>query len=331
MTAPVTVSIIIPVKPGGRVRALDGLRALDYPAEAWEVIVAEGRAPSRQRNIATEAAGGKIICFLDDDSLVRPDHLSRLVSHYTDPAVAAVGGPSLTPDTDSVLQHAFGMAFSSLVGGGGMRNRYRQTGGVRATGDRELILCNLSFRRDLLLRLGGFDERLYPNEENLLMERIIQDGRVLIHDPGLAIERSHRPTVRAFCRQLFSYGRGRGEQTVLSGVIKPVTVVPSLFLLYLLLLPLLQKPVYYLPLLCYLGMTVAVSAGAALRTGRLCSSALLPIMLTLFHCCYGAGMVSGLLSPRFRKRGIFTGDVVLKQVKEFGEPMRQGQGNHVEA
>jgi succinoglycan biosynthesis protein ExoA len=321
MTDTTKVSIIIPVKPGGRVCALAGVQALDYPADSVEVFVAEGKCPSRQRNMAATAASGEILCFLDDDSQVTPEFLQRMVRHYADPAVAAVGGPSLTPDTDSTLQHSFGMAFASVIGGGGMRNRYRLTGGVRATCDRELILCNLSFRREVFLGHGGFDERLYPNEENELMERVRRGGGLLIHDPGLAVNRSQRPTFNAFCRQLFSYGRGRGEQTVISGVIKPITFIPSLFVLYLLLLPLVQKPVYYLPLLCYLIVTISVSAGNAARTRRLRSAALLPVIFALFHICYGLGMVRGLIAPRFKKRGVTECEVAIRRVKEFGGRM----------
>ncbi len=323
MTDTAKVSIIIPVKPGGKVRALAGVRRLNYPMDSFEVFVAEGKCPSRQRNMAATAASGEILCFLDDDSQVSPEFLDRMVRHYADPAVAAVGGPSLTPETDTPLQQAFGMAFASVIGGGGMRNRYRLTGQARATCDRELILCNLSFRRDVFLRQGGFDERLYPNEENELMERLRRGGGLLIHDPGLAVERSQRPTLKAFCRQLFSYGRGRGEQTVITRAIKPITFIPSLFFLYLLLLPLAGKPVYYLPLLCYLIVTVAVSAGNAARTRRLRSAAMLPVVFALFHLCYGAGMVRGLVAPRFRKQGSMECQVTLRRVKEFGGKMME--------
>lgn len=312
------VSIIIPVKPGGRVRALDAIAALDYPARAFEVFVAEGKCPSRQRNQAASAAAGDILCFLDDDSLVPPDYLRRMTRHYADPAVAAAGGPSLTPDSDTPLQHAFGMALASAIGGGGMRNRYRQSGEARSTGDQELILCNLSFRRDIFLRYGGFDERLYPNEENELMERVRRGGGILIHDPALAITRSQRPTLKAFCRQLFSYGRGRGEQTVISGVVKPITFVPSLFLLYLLLIPLVQRPVYSLPLLCYLVIVGSVSVREAARSGRLRSASLLPVVFLLFHICYGMGMLRGLTAPRFKKQGSMEDAVTLRKIKEFG-------------
>jgi hypothetical protein len=151
------------------------------------------------------------------------------------------------------------------------------------------------------------------------MERIRRGGGLLIHDPELAINRSQRPTLKAFCRQLFSYGRGRGEQTVISGVVKPITFIPSLFLFYLFLLPLVQKPVYYLPLLCYLGITISVALANAARTGRLRSAALLPAVFALFHICYGLGMVRGLIAPRFRRQGSMECAVTLRRVKEFGE------------
>lgn len=323
MPDPAKVSIIIPVKPQGGVSALTGLRGVDYPSDALEIIVAEGCCPSRQRNMAAAAAAGDILYFLDDDSRVAPGFLPRAVGHYAEPNVAAVGGPSLTPDDDTSLQHAFGMAFASAIGGGGMRNRYRQTGSVRATSDQELILCNLSFRRDTFLGNGGFDERLYPNEENELMERIRRGRGLLIHDPELAIYRSQRPTLKAFCRQLYGYGRGRGEQTVISGAIKPLTFVPSLFLFYLLLLPLVQKPVYYLPLLCYLIMTGSVSILEAMRTRRLRSASLLPLVFSLMHVCYGFGMMRGLVLPRFRKGSRAVGDVTVTKVKEFDGPMHE--------
>src|ERR1039457_736 len=108
MSGPEKVSVIIPVKPGAEGRALSLRRDLDYPADSWEVIVAEGRCPSLQRNLASPSASENIIYFLDDDSQVGNGFLRRATACYADPDVAAVGGPSLTPDTDTTLQHSFG-------------------------------------------------------------------------------------------------------------------------------------------------------------------------------------------------------------------------------
>ncbi len=308
-------TIIIPVKPGGSVRALEGLRNLDYPKGRYEIIVAEGTRPSCQRNRAAEVATGEILYFLDDDSRVEPDLLHRAEAHYADSRVAAVGGPSLTPLTDTVMQQSFGAALASFIGGGGVRNRYRRSGWVRTTGDHELILCNLSFRRELFLSCGGLDERLYPNEENELMDRLRQEGRQLIHDPDLAIQRSQRSTYSSFIRQLFTYGRGRAEQTLISQRVSPMSLMPALFLLYLLLLPLLHKPVYTLPLLCYAVAVALTATWDAFQRRLPALLLLLPIMLPTLHLAYGAGLIWGIIRPRFRNNGNADPEVTLRRVK----------------
>ena len=324
MTQP-KVSIIIPVKPGGEVRALAGIARASYPRELFEVLVAYGCQPSLQRNLAAQQAQGEILFFLDDDSRVDPGFLQAAIRHYRDPKVAAVGGPSLTPSTDSALQRAIGVAFACAAGGGGVRNRYRKTGTARRSSDSELILCNLSFRREVFLSHCGLDARLYPNEENELMDRLLHEGFHLVHDPELAVYRSQRPSWGAYLRQMFGYGRGRGEQTVLSGKVKPVSLAPSLLLIYTLLLPFFGRGLFALPLACYL----ALVAGASLLgtvSGR--DPALAPRLLLVFpalHLCYGAGVIRGLLRPRYLGEARSAQGIEVRRVKAFGEPI----GNEV--
>ncbi len=312
------VSIIIPVKPGGAVRALDGLRKIDYPDEFFEVLVAEGTCPSRQRNLAAKEAQGALLYFLDDDSLVSPDFLTRVVCHYGNDQVAVAGGPSLTPEEDSTLRQAFGLALASPIGAGSVCNRYRRHGVCRETGDHELILCNLSFSSAVFTEAGGFDERLYPNEENELLVRLRRAGWKLIHDPGLAVYRSQRPTFSAFVRQLFGYGRGRAQQILLGGGSTIASFVPVIFLLYLLSLPFLQRPVYYLPLLCYLVMVLAEVIRAAVTSGKTVPACLLPLLFPVLHLSYGAGLLSGLAVYGAGKRARPVGSVTVKRIKPFG-------------
>ena len=318
------ISIIIPVKPGGEVKALEGLAGLDYPPDLVEIIVAEGSQPSVQRNRAALVAHGDILYFLDDDSITAPDFIIRTVSHYADSKVAAVGGPSLTPDTDSLLQRSIGIALASPLGGGSMRNRYRRSGSARSTGDRELILCNLSFRRILFLELGGLDERLYPNEENELMDRLRGRASVLIHDPDLAVYRSQRPTYRAFLRQFLNYGRGRAEQTMISRSFHPTVLLPALMVLYFLMMPFFTAPVYYLPLLCYGGMLAIAACHGALRAREW---KMLPLLMTIFptiHLAYGVGLWRGFLGWPFKKAKTVEPVVTLRWVKDFHQQGRKG-------
>lgn len=314
-----TFSIIIPVKPGGVVRALEGLRRVDYPDDSFEVLVAEGACPSRQRNMAAREARGAILYFLDDDSLVVPDFLWRTVSLYQNSSVAVVGGPSLTPDDDPPLRQAFGLALASPFGGGSVCNRYRRHGVRRETGDHELILCNLSISSAVFADAGGFDERLYPNEENELLVRLRRAGWKLIHDPELAVYRGQRTSIRAFVRQLFGYGRGRAQQILLGGGCGIATFVPVIFLLYLLSLSIIHHPVYYLPLLCYLVMGLVAAVHAVAAGGKTGPALRLPLLLPLLHLSYGAGLLYGLLVHGSRRRPRPCGAVSVKRVKAFDD------------
>jgi hypothetical protein len=314
-----TVSVIIPVKPGGYVRALEQLQQVKTPDDDLEVIVAEGCWPSRQRNLAAQRAGGEILYFLDDDTRVTPSHFIRAAGWFDDPTIAAAGGPSLTPDDDNPWQRAFGAALASPFGGGGVRNRYRRWGAPRATGDHELILCNLGFRRDVFLAAGGLDERLYPNEENELMDRLRSEGYRLLYDPELAVQRSQRPDMKAFIRQLFGYGRGRAEQTLIARSAGLVSLAPALFLLYLLSVPVVGNPVYSLPLLCYV---LLMSAGAVFGwacNGSLSHALRLLAVFPALHLSYGAGLLAGFIRPRFKMSRVVSPEVTVRVVKEMGK------------
>lgn len=328
MPTPLRFSIIIPVKPGGHVVALQALRALDYPLADYEVIIAEGTRPSVQRNLAVQAAQGDLLYFLDDDSLVAVASLKRIAGAMQDRDVAAIGGPSLTPASDTAFQRVIGYAVQSPLGSGGVRNRYRQTGSRRVTNDRELILCNLCFRRELFLAAGGLDERLYPNEENELLDRMRTAGQTLVHDPELAIYRSQRSSVWAFCRQMYGYGRGRGEQSRIARQWQLGPLLPSLFLCYIVTLLFFHAWWYLLPLIAYLvliGITAlqaSWSQSVAAIGPRLC------LIIPAIHLLYGVGILAGLLRPRFAAGVACQVPVAIRYAKEFGQPWGQGRGVH---
>ena len=313
-------SIIIPVKPGGDVAALPYLRDLDSPYP-FEVLVAEGCRPSRQRNAAVRESRGELLYFLDDDSLVFPASLNIFADAMVDPAVAVAGGPSLTPAGDSHLQQLFGSALASMFGAGAVRNRYRAVGALRETTDRELILCNLAMRRDVFLSLGGFDERLYPNEENELLDRVLASGLKLVHIPQMGVQRSQRKTLSQFVRQMFSYGRGRAEQSLISGSVSVVSFAPLVFFVYLVLLffvPL--NSLVLAPMIAYLVLDVIFSMSAVLASGSV-SRSLLLFLFPLIHLANGCGLLWGLASG---VRGISRGTpegVAVKRIKTFEQAL----------
>lgn len=283
----------------------------------YEVLVAEGNAPSRQRNCAAREAVCDVLYFLDDDSLISLENMVNCSARMSDPAVAVVGGPSLTPIDDSWLQQLFGSALASVFGSGAVHSRYHAHGEARVTSDKELILCNLAVRRSIFLDLGGFNERLYPNEENEFLERVVSAGYRSIHDPLMHVFRSQRRTLKAFIRQMFAYGRGRGEQTLITASCSFTSFIPLIFVVYLVLALIFIKYVLLIvPLVIYLSVCFVSSLLALFRTGRV-YTLLLMGLYPLMHIVNGLGLLWGLL--RGKPDSAPDGFIRIRKIKGLGE------------
>ena len=300
------VTVIVPTKPGqAEIPAVTAARAFDYPRERIEIIVARGKQPAVQRNVAVRAARGELIYFLDDDAIADPANLRRAVEHFRDDRVKMLGGPNLCPTTAPALEQIFAVVLASWLAFGPSRARYDRVGVLRPSGEKELILCNMMARRQAFLDAGGFNEALYPNEENALMDELQKRGAVLLYDPGFIAHRRPRATLKAFGKMLFTYGRGRAEQFRLQPTPgSALNFVPPLFCAYLAAAPLLSLvlgPVVFAPLALYLLAVLLQTLASMFRKGFLRSLLAAPL-LAVSHVFYGLGFWRGLFTPLKQSR-----------------------------
>jgi cellulose synthase/poly-beta-1,6-N-acetylglucosamine synthase-like glycosyltransferase len=297
------VTVLIAARPGQDViHAVPASRALDYPADKLQILVARGRQPSAQRNVGLKAAKGELIYFLDDDSVPGPENLQMVVPYFQRAEVKVVGGPSVCPREAPVLEKVFALVLGSWLAFGPSRARYIPVGEVRETSEKELILCNMVARREALLELGGFNEALYPNEENALMDELQKLGSKLIYDPRFAVARRPRSNLKSFARMLMTYGRGRAEQFRLHPTLgSALNFVPPLFLLYLVLAfaTLVGAPhlgrIILAPLELYGFAVLAQVVVLAVRSPVVQCAAAVP-MIVLTHVLYGLGFWRGLFT-----------------------------------
>lgn len=290
-----TVTVIIAARPDeSEVRAVAAARQLDYPSDHLEIILARGRQPSVQRNAAVRAARGELIYFLDDDSRPAPQNLRRAAEAFKSPEVKMLGGPNLCPPDAPALEQAFALTMGSWALGPSCA-RYRSVGRTRASSEKELILCNLLARRDAFLASGGFDESLYPNEENALMDELQKRGGKLVYDPELLVHRRPRATFAAFCKMLCNYGRGRAEQFRLHPTPRSaLNLVPPLFCLFLILLPFLPR--YFDWVLAAYGAVLFLMTLQVLPLKKWYWLPWIMSLIFVIHICYGWGFWRGCLT-----------------------------------
>jgi glycosyltransferase involved in cell wall biosynthesis len=236
-----TVAICTKDRPQNVARCLDSLLPLQQGDSNFEILVVDNAPSDGQteelvasrptvryvrepkpglnfaRNRALAAATGELLAFLDDDVVVDGGWLAGLQEAWAEnPDAGAFTGLVLPYELETEAQILFEL-------GGGFRRgfekiRYGQSlpgnplhpcgAGIFGAG------CNMTFRRQILLQLGGFDDALdtgapLPGGGDLdIFYRVVRAGFPLVYEPQYLVFHQHRREVEKLRHQYWTWGLG---------------------------------------------------------------------------------------------------------------------------
>ncbi|HXH32809.1 MAG TPA: glycosyltransferase family 2 protein [Plantibacter sp.] len=325
------VSYVMPVLNDARhVRAaVDSLLAQDYAGEI-EVTIAVGPSIDGTTELVRQLqAADPRIHVLDNRVGSTPAGLNLAISASTHPIVIRVDAHSELPSDYARLavetmlrtgaqnvggimdargrtsfETAVARAYGSRVGLGGTPHH---VGGLEGPADTVYLGV---FDREMLVRVGMFDERIKRGQDWELNRRIKQAGGLVWFTPELRVVYRPRASISALARQFFSTGLWRGELSrsfptrgTLRYFAPPVLVLGITIGTLLGLGGLLQLAVGAVPWLLIgfaapAAYALIVLLSSVVVTGRdgLRTSLWMLVVLPCIHFCWGTGFVLGYFS-----------------------------------
>jgi glycosyltransferase involved in cell wall biosynthesis len=184
---------VIVVNDGSRDRTLEIAEGHGY----CRIISQPNRGLSVARNVGAEAATGEIVAYTDSDCVADRDWLTYLVAKMEASHLAACGGPNFPPPEDNLVPAAVAVA-----PGGPTHVLISDEVAEHIAG------CNMAFRRDVLMQLGGFDPTYRAAGDDVDICWRFQDaGYTIGFSPAAVVWHFRRNTVAAYCAQQRGYGK----------------------------------------------------------------------------------------------------------------------------
>jgi glycosyltransferase involved in cell wall biosynthesis len=168
------------------------------------------------RNVGARVARGEIIAYTDDDVILHPRWLERLVNAFDAPEVMAVTGLVLPAELETEAQRHF-----ETYWGFGRGYRRKDFGTAFFSQDRKHGCrvweigagANMAFRREVFELAGYFDERLDVGAagcsgDSEYWHRVLTHGGICRYEPSAVVFHYHRRDFPSLGNQIFNYMRG---------------------------------------------------------------------------------------------------------------------------
>ncbi len=239
-------------------------------------------------NMAIKLAKGDIVVRLDAHSEYDIHYFEAVIKTAADTGADIVGG-CMRIAPGSPLQQAIGYATTTMMGVGDSSNHFE---GFEGFTDSVYLGA---WKRRIFETTGLFDEQMKRNQDDEFHYRAKSLGMKIYQSKNIKVYYHPRNSFKKLFSQYFQYGLYK--PTVLKKVkseVKLRHLIPSLFCLYVLSLPVFLMLHWYF-MLIFAVLYVAAGAFFSIRSGapagiKLRIFAVYPTL----HAAYGLGFLAGL-------------------------------------
>ena len=167
-----------------------------------------------------------------------------------------------------------------------------------------------SFERELIDRIGSFDETLLTNEDYEFNARVRQAGGKIWLDPSIRSVYFARSTLQELARQYWRYGYWKWRMLRrYTNTIRWRQALPPLFVLSLITLAVVSLFIPFTgfilagELMAYILVLFAVGMQVSIRKKYLYFAIGLPLAISVMHVLWGSGFLWSILRPSMGKNG----------------------------
>jgi len=263
-------------------------RIADQDSRVKVVVNPSGRTPDGL-NAALNQTQNEIIVRIDGHSEISKTYIRDAVKALMQSGAVNVGGV-MAAEGISPFERSVARAMRSRIGVGSSRFH---TGGEAGSVDTVYLGV---FRKDALLKAGGYDSRFTRAQDWELNYRLRKNGGIIWFDPKLSVTYRPRNSISSLARQYFEYGRWRrAVSRTHRGTSNFRYLAPPLNLalqLSSISAGLLISPIFFIPS----GTYAIVLLVASILLGKTWAERLfLPFVLITMHFSWGFGFIT---SPR---------------------------------
>ena len=332
-----TVSFVIPMYNEERYieNCLISLIKQSYPKDKYEIIIVDGNSEDNSRkivekikkecqiikiftntekvtpisfNIGIRNSLGDIIIFGGAHAVYDKDYIRECVKLLMTTDVENVGG----------IQNAVGQGYISSAIAYAMKSPFGVGNAYYHFTKKERYVDSVwggAFRKETLVKLGGFNEKYVKMQDYELNYRLRSIGGKILVSPKIKCKYFVRDSLKKFAKQYFIYGAWKVKGIVehpdllaIRHLVPPCFVIAltiSIFILPFNLMIGLVIPISYIVLNFLFSITISIREGLKYFF-------ILPIIFFLMNFSWGLGFLCGLKKFGIPKISIRT---ILKSIK----------------